>query len=181
MTLLTVADFRQFDAAEAFEDTAIQLLLDATEAEIVRAAGPAGSATEYVRSGGRYTYLRRKAASVTSVTETDTSGTSLVLAADDYALWPAGAVIERLRTGTNPRSTWRDRSVVVYVPADDSDIRTGVQLDLMRLAMNYNPGTTAETIGSWSEQLASNSAWNASKERATILDRLRDGPGMVIT
>lgn len=178
MAILTVDEFREH-VTTALEDDAVQRLLDAAEAEIVRAAGAPGSTTDIVPGGSRLIALSRPASSITSVTETRYS-TSTVLAANDYLLHPGGFILERLYTGTNPSYGWRGQATVAYTPVDDEAIRIGVQLDLVQLALNSNPGTTAETIGSWTEQLASNSAWNASKERASILSRLTGGPSMVV-
>ena len=62
---------------------------------------------------------------------------------------------------------------------DDADIRIGVQLDLVNLALNFNPGATMEQIGSWTEQFAQ----GAQANRALfddILSRLNAGPSLVV-
>lgn len=177
--ILSVEEYRTLDAADAFEDEALQALLDATEAEIVRAAGGTDSVTEFHAGGGGRLALLRPASSITSITETDSAGGVVTLAADDYLLYPAGVALERLSTGTNPGSRWYGRVTVTYVPADQDALRRGVQYDLMKLTMSYNPGLTSEQVGQWTRSFASNSAWNTDEERQAILARLLEGPSMV--
>jgi hypothetical protein len=169
--MLLTLDEAQGLADSSLGDESLQLLLDAAEVEITRAVGPVGNRTEIVQCGSRLLALRGQAASIVSITErlytTDT-----VLATDDYVLWPEGTVIERLLGGTNSRGHFRGRVEVEYVPVDDIDLRKVVQADLIKLMVQYAPGVTAETVGSWTRQLASNSVWNASEEREAILARL---------
>ena len=115
--------------------------------------------------------LARQAAAVVSITERRYT-TDYDLAADDYALWPGGTVIERILGGTNSRSRFWGRVTVIYTPVDDVDIRKSVQADLLKLMESFQPGITAETVGSWTRQLASNSVWNNTQEREAILARL---------
>jgi hypothetical protein len=178
--LLTVAEYRQFDSAEAFEDGAIQLLLDAAEAEIIDVAGAPDSVTEYVAGGGRYLALAGRASTISSITETRHDGSDLSLAVDDYLLYPAGTVVERLNTGTNPGSRFRGRVAVVYVPADDEQLRKAVQAQLVKIDTTYAPGVTSEQIGAWMEQRASQAQWNAETERQMVLSRLNGGPRMAV-
>jgi hypothetical protein len=178
--LLTLDEFRGLRET-GLDDEPLQLLLDAAEAEITRHAGPVGEVTQLHTHGGRLLALGRAAASVSSITETSFSTHEVTtLAADDYYIWPGGYIIERQSGGTNSRHTWFDRTTTVYVPADDVDIRKGVQADLVNLMLNYQPGLTSETVGSWTTQLAANSVWNNSDERIAILSRLSTGGRMAI-
>ena len=177
MTLLTVAQFREH-APSTIVDAAIQSVLDAAEAEITAYAGPVGGAvTERVPGGGSSLVLSRRVSAVTSITETR-SLTDTALAVDDWRQ-RSPYVLERLRTGTNPRSAWAGAVAVVYTPVDDTAVRTMVQVALAKLDIATNPGLAAQTIGSWTEQYASNSAWNAAEERASILARLKE-PAMAV-
>lgn len=178
MTLLTTDEFRAF-VATGLDDPSLQLLLDAAEAEIDAAAGPVGSTLELVCGGYTRIVLARPASAIGGITETR-SNTVTTLAADDYLLYPGGYVIERLTGGTNSSWHWRGRVAVTYTPLDDADIRKGVQLDLVRLAITFQPGVTMETIGAWTQQMASNSTWNNSEERASILGRLTPEPMLAI-
>lgn len=179
MTLLSTAEFRALHPS-GLGDTALQMLLDAAEAEIDAAYGPVGSTEELFRGGfNRLVVLARPAASITSITET--RGTTVTtLSADDYLVHPDGFVIERLSGGTNSRWSWSGRITVTYTAVDDEDQRKVVQADLVQLMQSYAPGITSETIGAWTQQLAANSVWNASEEREAILARLSPGPSLVI-
>lgn len=177
MAILSVEDFREH-VSTTLEDDAVQRLLDAAEAEILRYAGDPGAASEVYTGQGRYITLARPAASVSSITETRYT-TTTTLAADDYFLYPSGLILERLTGGTNSSRYWRGRSVVTYVPRDDADIRVGVQLDLVNLALNFEPGKGMEVIGSWTEQFSQ--AAEANRELFDgILARLDVGPSLVV-
>lgn len=170
MTLLTAAEFGSLVSTGLSED-ALDILLLAAEAEIVRFAGPSDAVTELVHGGQRFITLARQADSITSISET--LGTDVTtLETDDYLLYPDGYRIERLQTGTNGRWRWWGRVSVIYAPIGDEDIRRGVERDLVALMLNYQPGLTSETVGSWTTQLAGNSAWNNNRERESILSRL---------
>jgi hypothetical protein len=177
MAILTVDEFREH-VSTSLEDDAVQRLLDAAEAEIVRYAGAPGSASEVYTGQGRFITLASPAASIASVTEYR-SGTTTTLAADDYFLYPSGLVLERITGGTHPWHCWRGRAVVTYVPADDADIRIGVQLDLVNLALNFEPGKGMEVIGAWTEQFAQ--AASANRQLFDdILSRLDVGPSLLV-
>jgi hypothetical protein len=172
-TLLTPDDIREFEPAPELSDDALQLLLDAADAEIVRYAGDPDSAVEWLVGGRRDLVLSRPATAVASVVE-HIGGPSdpITLASDDYEADPTGYLLYRLGTGTHPRWRWWGRVAVTYTPTVDLAIRKGVEVDLVRLMISYQPGAVSETVGAWTTQLASNSAWNNSKERDAILSRL---------
>jgi hypothetical protein len=175
--ILTPTEFRGF-AETALEDPALQDLLDAAEADIVRAAGAPDAAVEFFVGGRSLIALARPAASISSITET--YGTTVTtLAADDYLLHPGSYLVERLATGTNRRSRWYGRVTVTSVPIDTDATRRAVQVDLINLALNYNPGLVQTTVGSWSEQYRQATVSNAD-ERDDILSRLRDGPRLFV-
>lgn len=179
--LLTVDEFRLLDPAPAFEDEALQLLLDAAEAEIIRAAGAGGPVQEWFTGGQRVIALGQLAGSITSIVEHGLwDGSSTTLETDDYLVDPGGYLLYRDSNGTNPRWRWYGRIVITYSPVDSDDIRKSVQADLAKLAMTYAPGVTSETVGSWTRQLASNSIWNASVEREAIMSRLNTPGRMVV-
>lgn len=177
MTLLTAAQFREH-APSTLIDAAIGRLLDDAEQEITRYAGPVGSTvTEWAAGDGAFLATSRRVSAVTSITETRWLA-STTLATDDWRL-RSPYVLERLRTGTNPRSCWAGTVSVVYTPEDDTATRMMVQLDLCKLTIATNPGLAAQTVGSWTEQYAANNAWNPEEARASILARLRE-PGMTV-
>lgn len=182
MTILSVEEFREHVTSD-LDDDAIGRLLEAAEAVIVRHAGEPGEATEIFDGGRRFYTLDRAAESVESITET-WHANEVTLADNDWYLYPSGLVVERLRTGDHYPSwgsawgSWA-RVAITYTPADDTAIRVGVQLDLVTLSLNSNPGATAETIGAWMEQ-KSQSATQTADEWTSILSRLDVGPYMLV-
>lgn len=176
--ILTPTQFRTF-AETALEDEPLQALLDAAEADIVRVAGAPDAAVEFVAGGSSLIVLGRPAASIVSITETSGTGSVTTLAADDYLAFPGGYIYARQSGGTNSRSTWHGRVTVTYVPVDADPIRIAVQVDLVRLALSYNPGLVQTTVGSWSEQYRQ-ATDTLADERAGILSRLVDGPRMFV-
>lgn len=178
MAILTVDELRDHVTTDLI-DSAVQRLLDATEEVIVARAGAPGSRSEIVDGGGRFITLARPASAVASVTETRWF-TTTTLVADDYSLRPGGYVLERLRTGTNPRWHWHGDVSVTYTPIADTSTREWVQIELIKLALTENPGLNAETIGAWSQQYVNNSAWNPTLEQESILSRLDVSLGMVV-
>lgn len=180
MTLLTTDDYRALHST-ALEDPALQLLLDAAEADIVAYAGPDAEIVEWFGGGQRVIALARPAASIASIVESGPWGSSpTTLSADDYLLDPGGYLLYRDANGTNPRWRWWGRVVVTYTPVGEEDRRMVVQADLVFLAETVVPGVTSETVGAWTRELASNSQWNGSAERATILERLASPGRMVV-
>lgn len=179
MAILTVDELREFVTSELSDD-ALQILLDATEEEIVRRAGPPGPRTETFELSGRLIALSRPAESITSVTQL-VGSTSTTLAVDDYFARPDGYVLERVRTGTNPYSQWRGRTTVVYTPVDDTATREAVQVALIQATIDDHPGLEWERIGEWEQRFGTSSKdWNSSTEREAILRRLDPEPGMLV-
>jgi hypothetical protein len=178
VTILTTAEYRLFEDTD-LTDPALQILLDASEIEIVRYAGHPTTQVEWL-SGGQYIYLYRPASAIVSITETIlSSGTVTTLATDDWELSPDGFLLRRLDTGTNPYSHWHGRVAVTYTPLDDEALRKAVQLDLIRLALSFQPGTVSERIGEWSETFTS--AMDANRRvRDEIMGRLSYGPSLVV-
>lgn len=173
--LLSVEEFRLLVPSPSIEDEGLQLLLDASEQAITARYGEIGSpVTELVDGGYTYFFLRRRASSIDTVVET-ISGTDTTLAEDDFRIRGDGVSVRRLPAGTNDRLYWGDTISVTYTPADDEADRKRVQMELMKLDLSYEPGMTAEQIGSWLEQRANNSTWNAMLEREAILDSLIGG------
>jgi hypothetical protein len=182
--ILTVNQLRDF-VETPLSDASLQIILDAAEWAIVNRAGATGARTEIASGGFRFIALARPAASISSVVETagwsDSVGASdITLAADDYLVGAGEMLIERLITGTNPRSVWGARVTTVYTPVDDDPIRAEVQIELCKLALNYTPGLAEETIGTWTERFTNNSAWSNQTERDSILERLGIGGRMVV-
>jgi hypothetical protein len=152
MSLLTPADLQALGIGLDLTDAALQSVIDAEEAELVRRFGPnyPGPQTETV-SGRRVAslYLKRAIVSVTSITEYlflgDTAPVTLV--AGDYLIWNEEGRIQRVPTGPNGAGHWGYRATVVYVPADDTVLRKSVLTELVRIGVEQ-PATsgTGESV-----------------------------------
>ena len=120
------------------DDATLASIIAREEAEIVRRFGAnyPGPMTETLAGGGRSLYLKRALTSVTTVVETlvlgDTVSTTLTTL--DYYVWPDEGRLERLY------GCWGALVVVTYVPADDTDLRTSVLLELVRIATEQTAG-----------------------------------------
>jgi hypothetical protein len=168
-----------YPTGAAFDD-ALQRLLNTAQAAIDRAAGPPGNVVEWFETSSKYVHPSRPAAGIVSVKEL-VGTTETTLATNDYRLWPGGATLERLVTGTNARGAWTGRVVLEYTPARPTEVeREFAQLQLVKLFLAYHPGLTQETIGSWSQAFASNERWNWAIERDAILEALGAGSAVAI-
>jgi hypothetical protein len=140
MSLVTVAEARAL-VNTGLSDGDLQVVIDRIEAEITAKIGAPQTdayATEVVRTmrgDGENLFLPTEIYSVVSIVE-DTA----TLTADQYQTW-GGGVIERLPMGT----TWGDRVVVTYKPADDRSVRESVIIDLLRYVLNRT-GLKSESI-----------------------------------
>jgi hypothetical protein len=104
------------------------------------------------------------AALVIVETEWDTETT---LAADDYRVWFGGRRLERLTTGTNPRSVWAPEVTVTFFPVNDQKQRDEVALKLVKLSIDYEGGLEREGIDGYSATFS-----DYTKERETLLASL---------
>jgi len=175
VALLSVADLRQHVETDLV-DAAVQRLLDDAEEMIVAAFGANFADAPIVvqlEGGDRNLFLDRPASAFTSIVETETDDTTTTtLAADDYRTWHGGRRIERLRTGTNARRVWGPLVTITYTPVDDTDQRKRVQVDLVKLAIQFS-GLASEKVGSWS-----GTALDYDRERAKILSALQPRGGL---
>lgn len=158
----------------ALEDDALWRLLDAAEAAIIEVAGPYGATiTELVE--GRYgrLILSRPAASIVAVREAsrDVDDEYEDTDAGDYTL--VGTSVLRHRIGI-----WKPLVEVEYVPANDAALRMSVQIQLVELALNWQPGLTQNTAGNWSETFSNSVEYEA--QRQAILAQMRASVAMAI-
>jgi hypothetical protein len=158
-------------------DAVLQTYLDAAMEAIDDALGPLNCKERINVGHGELLRLGRPAASITSIVE-DARSSALTLAADDYELSDSGQLLYRLHTGTNPRYTWHSRVDVTYVREDDTAERIRVAVALVQLDLTHAPGLAGQTIGTWSENYASNSVMNYQIERELILASLTSSIGI---
>lgn len=136
----------------ALSDAQLQAVIDREEAEIVRRFGAnytGGAISETVHGSTGSLYLKRAAASISSVVEYlypgDTSPVTLVAA--DYYLWPAEGRIERLPWGSTASTRWGNPVVVSYIPVDDTNLRKQVLLALVQIAVDsVSPSSTGKSV-----------------------------------
>lgn len=180
MAILTVGEFREFVETD-LDDASLQVLLDAAEEAILAYAGAPDEVTQLVDGGVARLPLARRASAITSVTETRGTMTT-TLAADDYRLRAEGYVLERLRTGTNPRSLWYGLVTLTYAPAADAETRKAVQIDLVKIDLATQAGggsLRSQTIGDFSESFASDNR-DPAQQRGAALARLNPEPMMAV-
>ena len=169
MALLNEAEFIEHFETDLATD-AIQRLLDESEEQIIRKFGPHSTAiTEDMVGVSKFIFPARPITSVTSITET-VGVTDTVLATDDFKLIHTSRMIERLSDGTNARKLWGDRVKLIYVPDDETKLRKGVQVDLVKLAIQ-NEGLSSIDTGNYKATNVS----DYEAEREKILSRLRRG------
>lgn len=125
-------------------DAALDLLIDAADAEVTSRFGPHASQVDTLRGGEKVLYLLRPASTITAVIET-VSSTDTTLAADDYEIRNNGWRLERLNNGTNGRERWGGEVKVTYVALSDAR-RVQVAIDLVILAAQYN-GLASQGVG----------------------------------
>jgi hypothetical protein len=187
VSILTVAELREH-VTSALPDAALQRLLDAAEDAIVERVGAPGAITEYVSawaSGAGYapwgltTGMRRITVSrpigtIASVTEYLSAGAvgdpGIILDATDYRA--SGYVLARLPGGTHSRWYWGQQVAVVYTPADETADRTRVQIALVRLDLNAEPGLAQQITEGFAERFSGAGLLNYSEERADLLASL---------
>jgi len=138
--ILTVTQLRQH-VTSGLNDDALQRLLEDAERDITARFGAAGEVTEYLDGGWRELVLRRRAGTITTVTEASEGDDALILEDDDYRVH--GYLLRRLDTGTNPRSTWQGEVKVVHTPPDTEVDRVRLQVALVKLDLAYS-GFVAE-------------------------------------
>lgn len=163
-------------------DNAVQRAIDAADAEIVRRYGDhTADRVEVHRPGPGdvFIYTDRKIGSITSITETFTGPlgeTVQTLSASDYSL-ESGHTIRRRADGPHGGLFWTDGRwpswprivTVTYSPQDDSARRVMVELSLVQLAINYQPGVDMVSLGGKEVQMQYG---DMVREREKILRQL---------
>jgi len=174
MSTLTVAQFREHLETDLLE-AALQRHIDDAEQEIDRKVGALATETDYARNVGSANalFLKRRAFTITTVVEeleaTEGTFTPTTLDPTDHRLIE-GHQLVRLSSGVNPRATWGDLVTIIYVPEDDTAMRLGVTIDLVKLAVQFS-GLDSEKVGDWS---VSQSKYAAKKTE--VLQKLMGFP-----
>lgn len=177
MSLLTVAELKA-QVRTSLTDAQLQPVINREEAEVIRLYGAhyvdgLTTVTETLEGGTKSLYLRRRLASVSSITEYSTSDSTsgtLLTAVSDYRVWTAQGRIERMPSTAVSGfgvGVWGAIVIIIYVPFDDTDARKAAIIDLCRLAL--------ERTAFKSESIASEYNYTApewGEARAEILQRL---------
>jgi hypothetical protein len=148
--LLTVDEMRDHVETDLVDD-ALEQIIDAADAEIIRRLGPVAAQTEVLPGGDLYLSLAREASAITAVTERflvdgfGVQNTPLNLA-NDVSLLASGRRVERLFTGDNPSSAFRGVVTIAYAPADTTAERKLLLVKLVKLDVKYS-GLVAKSIG----------------------------------
>lgn len=168
-SLLSTDEIREHVDTD-LSDTALQLLIDAADADLVRTHGPHatdGSVVEHhnPRDGDRYVFLRRPADGAVVVTRTYYDDAPAVVDATEYRLdAPRKVALLGCLWGYGPVT-------VAYTSTADLAARRSVLMDLVRLAIRYEAASSTR-MGD-----AQVSHVEYEPERARILARLDTGVG----
>lgn len=179
-TLVDISTARELINTD-LSDTALQILLDNADAEIVRQFGEHTTQVDTFESGtyeplagedypyglDQFVYPTRPVSEITSIVETYYQ-TDTTLDPTDYQVQMSGRQILRLTQGKNPQLRWGHRVVVTYTPVDETARRKMVELDLVKLSIQYN-ALQSERSGDYQVQ---NLDYDA--ERKKLLARLRN-------
>ena len=160
MSLVTVANARAL-INTSLSDANLQAVIDRVEAQVTGRIGEPwsdgstpSSLAKTMRGEGMNLFMPTEIYSVTSIVE-DT----VTLTSDEYRVW-GGGVIERLPMG----SSWGDRVVVTYAPANDREKRSQVVIDLIRLVIERTAMASESVGGEYSYTAPDN--WNREFNRA---------------
>lgn len=161
-------------------DGALQRLIDAADAEIIRKLGALASQTEVLPGGRQYLSLARKASAIISASERySVAGIgyqTISLTADDYRLLADGLRIERLYSGPTPSSVWMGEVDVTYTPADAGlSEREMLLINLIKLDIEFS-AVSSEKVGDESTQYGDFEA-----KRAQLFRKMSGGGRRIVT
>lgn len=143
MSLLTPAAAQAQGVGLGYDDATLASIIAREEAEIVRRFGAnyPGPVTETLAGGGKSLYLKRAITSVTSVAESLYLGDPApqTLTSAGYVVWADEGRLQRIYDFYGSVN-WGPLVTVVYVPTDDTDLRTSVLLELLRIATEQTAG-----------------------------------------
>lgn len=170
MSLVTPAMIRA-QINTSLSDADLQNVIDREEREVIRVAGAHYTSstqiiTETLTGGRRGINLPRAITSVTALSEATVLGDTpeALTANTDYYVWPELGRIERLPCGR----PWGPVVLISYKPADDTDLREAVIIELVRLALEHTALRSETVQGEYSY-----TAVDWEQARADQLARLR--------
>jgi hypothetical protein len=170
MSTLSVAEL-QAQVETDLSDTTLQLIIDAVERDIEEYVGPtSGQVAEFdntiLLNEIRLPVQASAITTIVEYTDAESEPTETSLETDDFDLSDDGWFLRRLSSGTNARDTWGWHVVVTFTPADDTNRRKQVAVQLARMEITHT-GYDTERSGDWSAKTR-----DLAKERSRILRRL---------
>jgi hypothetical protein len=150
MSLLTVDELRA-QVQTGVDDVELQTIIDREEAEIISRYGAHADGVitiaETVDGGQCSLYLKRRIASISSISEAQSlGGAATTLTSTQYHVWAGQGRITRLAEGTR----WGRSVTVTYVPADDRPLRTQVLIEIVRQALEQTAMAAESVAGEYS-------------------------------
>ena len=175
----------------AFGDDAIQSLIDANTAEVVRRFGGDGEITIFIgdtddaesRSRASLRLIRpadvEHPIAIVEIDPGDSADPSdrVTLADDDYRVIDSGRTLVRLFNGTNARRSWAPMTQIDYTPAFDAAARNEAVTKLTLLDLSYRGGLKSERAGDYSFSLTGNIAL----DREQIFSSLNIARGFILS
>jgi hypothetical protein len=158
-TLIDPATLRNFVETD-LGDTALQILLDDADAEIISRLGALGAgAGSYVKAsvGELMIWLPRRATAITSCVERVWVGIgnpteynltvpgAAAPALPDLKLHADGYRVERLMAGDNPSTCFRGVVTLAFTPVDTTAQRKRLEIDLVKLALQFDATASSKT------------------------------------
>ena len=155
------------------DDATLQTILDSETESLQReAGGPTETETQFA-SGLKKIILKRKPASITSITERGTlTAAPVTLATNDWRQTGLYGIY-RLADGTNPAVSWGAEVVIAYVPELDAALRDRVIFDLVQLAVEFR-AFDSEEAGDWK-----GTQKDFNKRRKAVLAQVSEGRGLI--
>ena len=167
--------------------TEIQLMIDEVNQDIISKYGPHADPSNPITvlvPGWRHAIVLPRAIditqtiAVTEISEGVMGYSSIVLASNDYRIWPPGYKVERLSYGTNPglwpTNTWGEKIQFTYVPVNDGDQREEVIVKIVVIGIQYD-AFKQSAVGDISGQTS-----DYTTERNNLLDSLAPRHGLLV-
>lgn len=130
------------------DDLTLQLIVDAEQEALDRHAGGESVTETHMASGNKKLILRRRPASIASITERQhILDDAVTLSANDYRQIGQRFVL-RLGDGDNPAVSWGAETVVTYTAEVDQNLRDRIVLDLVQLSIEFS-AYASEKSGDW--------------------------------
>jgi len=152
--LVSAADFKAITPV-SLSDPDLDGVIARVEAEITAAIGAPYSAglelTETLSGGATDLFLLRPVSAIVSVTEHDSwitadANTEALTEGAGFVLWSDRGQLTRI----NDRATWDVKTVIIYTPRDDQEMRKQVIIDLVRVDLARSAYKSESVGGAYS-------------------------------